>query len=262
MATPLSSTLMNDSSYTDTVSQALKLKRITRDFDEAMVKVRELQGRLDAADLTARKASVQHAADVARVERQRDEFCNLLQEKTNELAATFARVQKLEEELQSANETIARLETDLAMRSTDPLHIQVREGNAYDTLLEQAVKSSGDQGAFLVDRYRNIETQSSNMTWETFLNETLLKVWADCYLLVTGYEFSKMPTVESTVKEMVKNKSLQPPLIRYVQRHSEFEKVKTKKMTKAQMETFNAPMRLAFKVLVDAWITHKKKHRV
>lgn len=252
---------MNDSSYTDTVSQALKLKRITRDFEEAMVKVRELQGRLDAADLTARKASVQHAADVARVERQRDEFCNLLQEKTNELAATFVRVEQLEGELQSANETIARLEKEAAMRSTDPLHVQVREGNAYDTLLEQAVKSFGDQSASLVDRYRNVETQSSNMTWETFLNETVLKLWTECYLL-TGYEFSKVQTIEGTVKEMAKTKSLQPPLMRYVQRHLEFEKVKAKKMTKAQMETFRGPMRLALKVLVDAWLTHAKKHRV
>ena len=174
MTTPRDDTLIGNSDFTNTVSQALSLKRTVRELNETRINVELLKELLDAADRGARDASVQHAADMARVEGQRYELSVLLREKTEELAAATERIEKNERELQSATDTIERLR-EVAMRNTDPLHVQVRNGNAYDALLEQAVKNSGNQNA-LVELYCNIETHTSNMRWQRFLNETALNV--------------------------------------------------------------------------------------
>lgn len=249
---------MRNSDFTNAVSQGLRLKRTVKELNETRVLVEVLKGRLEAADRAAREASVQHATDMARVEGQRDEFSTLLRDKTNELAAATERVDEIERELQSAKDTIARLKEEAAMKSTNPFHVQVRNGNAYDALLEQAVKNSGNQNA-LVELYRNIETLTSNMRWQTFLNETasnlrnLLSVFA-------RIDLSKKLTEEAMLEKMLaERETLQPPLIRYVQRHLEFEGNKTKKLTKVQMQTFQKPLQNALELLADAWFKYMTK---
>ena len=160
-----------------------------------------LKERIDAADRAARDACVQHAADMARVEGQRDELSDLLRDKTEELAAATERIEKVERELQSATDTIERLREEVAMRNTDPLHVQVRHGNAYDALLDQAVKNSGNQNA-LVELYRNIETHTSNMRWQTFLNETALNV-RNLLSVFMRYDLSKKLSEKAMVEKNV-----------------------------------------------------------
>lgn len=260
MTTSRDETLIGNSDFTNTVSQALRLKRTVRELNETRANVEVLRERLDAADRAARDASVQHAADMARVEGQRDELSGLLRDKTEELAAATERIEKVERELQSATDTIERLREEVAMRNTDPLHVQVRHGNAYDALLEQAVKNSGKQNA-LVELYRNIETHTSNMRWQTFLNETALNV-RNLLSVFMRCDLSKKLSEKAMVEKMLaETERLQPPLIGYAQRHLEFEENKKKKLTKVQMQTFQTPLQKALELLASAWVEDMKKNQ-
>lgn len=254
--------MRGNNNYTDLVSEALNLKRSRQELGESKETIAKLQRRLAAADRAATDASVQHAADISRVERQRDEFRELLKEKTNMLASETERAQKLDADLTRANETIARLEREIGSHLANPLHVHVRQGNAYDALLDLVVTGSSDQKT-LVDWYRNDVTHTSNMTWQTFLNETMkdIRVFVDNL----GGSRSKQgwkQSVEFMVDKVTKVESLQPPLVRYVQRHSEFEKMKTKKMTKAQMADFRREIVVAFRALGDAFYSNMTNNQM
>lgn len=245
---------MRESDYTDVVSQALQLKRTTRALEEAKVNIEVLHNRITAAERVNREASIQHATDIAHIERQRDEFRDLLQEKSRELGVASDRLESLQGELKLAHETITRLREEAELRSTDPFHIHVRNGNAYDTLLEIIVKSSGDRKT-LVERYRNIETRTSNMVWQTFLEETMLNLQM-IFIEYKVYGLVKV-TVKTMVQTMAENEAMQPPFVRYVQRHLEYEEAKRKKMTKVQLAEFQKPLEMARGALVHAWLLAK-----
>lgn len=243
--------LIRESDYTDVLSQALQLKRSIRELQEAKQTHDELRKRIAATERVSQEMSTQHAVDMARVERQRDEFRDLLRDKTNELAVASQRLQSLQDDLKSARDTIAHMQSETALKNSHPCHVQVRHDNFYDALFAEAVKSLGSE-LNLVDRYRNIETHTSNMTWQSFVEESMSNL-VDTLFELRLFHFTLGN--KDMAKRIVERKSLQPPFFRVVQRRLEYEDAKKKKMTKKQLAVFEDDKRSAEEALVEAWLT-------
>ena len=240
--------------YTDVVTQALQLKRTTRELEEARRTIETLHQRLRMGERVASEASTQSAVDIARVERQRDELRDVVRDKTNELAVVSERLEVAERELELAQETIARLRNEASSKTTDPFYVRVRPDNAYDALFAQTVKSSGDR-KMLVNRYRDIETHTSNMTWQTFVDETMLTLRGKFFSMNIDGLLPK--TVQVMVQTMNEKEAIQPSFVRYVQRDLEYEEARRKNMTKKQLAIFEDNLKIAHNALVHAWLVTK-----
>ena len=62
-------------------------------------------------------------------------------------------------------------------------------------------------------------------------------------------------------KMLAETERLQPPLIGYTQRHLDFEENKNKKLTKVEMQTFQAPLQKALELLASAWVEVMKNNQ-
>lgn len=249
---------MHASDYTDVVSQALELKRTGRELEEARRLNETLQERIAAKERAAEESSIRNSLEVARIERQRDEFRDLLQEKTRELALSADHLESIQRELALAHDTIARLRADSVQKTANPFHVQERPENAYDRLFACMVKSSADRQR-LVDRYRNAESYSSNMLWQTVVDDTMLQVRG--WLFRLGYsDVSNLP-VESMVRTMVEVETLQPAFLLYILRQLEYEEAKPKRLTKRQIAVFQQDMDKAMDAMVHAWAITRQKDK-
>ena len=242
---------MDASDYTDVVSQALQLKHTGRELSKAKRLVDTLQVRIAAKERAAEEASAQYAVDIARVERQRNELRDLLKDKTSELAMTSDRLESLQRELAVAHDTIARLRDEGIKKIASPFHVQERPENPYDALLAHMVKSSGDRQR-LVDRYRDIETNSSNLLWQTVVEQTMLRLQESLFRL-NDFVTPQMP-IESMVRKMADVETLQPSFLLYILRQLEYEESKPKRMTKKQISVFEDDLSKALDAMVHAWI--------
>lgn len=241
---------MNASNYTDVVSQALQLKRTVRDLTEARKRIDTLQERIAAKERAAQEASAQHAVDISRVERQRDELRDLLREKTKELASTSDRLESLERELKLAHDTITRLRGESIQRNANPFHVQVRPDSPYDALFAQMIKSSVDRQR-LVDRYRDLENNSSNMLWQTVVDETMLQLQEWFFQL--NADIMAQMSIKRMVRTMADKEALQPSFLLYVLRHLDYEEAKPKRLTKKQIAVFEGDLKKALDAMVHAW---------
>lgn len=241
--------------YTDIFKQAMELKRTRRELDDKTKLNERLRERLTAKERAAEEASTRHAVEMAKVERQRDELGELLLQKTDQLAATSDRLQSVERELSLANDTIERLREDGIQRTENPFHVQERPGNTYDELLAHVVKNSGDDRQRLLDRYRDIETKSSNMIWQTLVDDTMLTV-GEVLFRLSDFKIPQRPTSEM-VRTMVDDTTLQPSFVLYVVRKTDYEAMKSKKLTKKQMEEFKGDLLQAMNSMIYAWTNRK-----
>ena len=243
-----------ESGYTDVFKQAIELKRANRELGEAKRNNDALQKRIVVKDREAEDVSRRHAVEIAEIERQRDEFRDLLLQKANELAQTSDRLESVERELTLANDTIQHLREEKIKRAGNSLYVQER--NAYDALFARVVKNSGDRQR-LLDRYRDIETNSSNMLWQTLVDQTMTKI-RGLLLQLTGYE-SPLKLPSKMVDTMVNDTTLQPSFLLYVQRHLDYEDMKTKRLTKRQMAEFTKDLQQAMDSMIFAWAERNKE---
>lgn len=242
-------------SYTDIFKQAMELKRTRRELEDKTKLNEKLLERLTAKDRVAEEVSTRHAVEMARVERQRDELRDLLLQKTDQLAATSDRLQSVERKLSLANDTIERLREDGIQSTENPFYVQERPGNAYDELLAQVVKNSGDDRQRLLDRYRDIATKSSNMIWQTLVDDTMLTVGGVLFEL-SDFTIPQRRTSEM-VRTMVDDTTLQPSFVLYVVRKTDYQNMKSKRLTKKQMEEFKNDLQQAMNSMVYAWTIRK-----
>ena len=226
----------------------MELKRAHRALDEAKKSNDALRERIVAKDREAEDVSRRHAVEIAETERQRDEFRDLLLQKTNELAETSDRLQSVERELTLANDTIEHLREENAKRAGNSLYVQER--NAYDALFARVVRNSSDRQR-LFDRYRDIETNASNMLWQTLVDQTMTKIKGLLFQL-TGYK-TPLTLASAMVPTMVNDIKLQPSFLLYVQRHLDYEDMKSKRLTKRQMAEFTKDLQQAMDSMVFAW---------
>lgn len=243
-----------ESGYTDVFKQAMELKRSNRELGEAKRENDALQQRIVAKDREAEDVSRRHAVEIADIERQRDEFRDLLLQKTNDLAQTSDRLQSVETELTLANDTIKHLREENMKRAGNLLYVQER--NAYDALFATVLKNSSDRQR-PSDRYRDIETNSSNMLWQTLVDQTMTKIRGLLFQL-TGYR-SPIVLASNMVPIMVDDTTLQPSFLLYVQRHLNYEDMKTKRLTKRQMAEFTKDLQQAMESMVVAWARRNKE---
>ena len=243
-----------ESGYTDVFKQAMELKRTHRELGEAKKDNDTLLERIVAKDREAEDVSRRHAVEIAEIERQRDEFRDLLLQKTNELAQTSDRLQSVERELTLANDTIEHLREENTKRAGNSLHVQER--NAYDALFARIVKNSSDRQR-LLDRYRDIETSSSNMLWQTLVDHTMTEIRGLLFQF-TGYKTSLM-LASDMVPTMVNDTALQPSFLLYVQRHLDYEDMKSKRLTKRQMAEFTKDLQQAMDSMIRAWAQRNKE---
>ena len=243
-----------ESGYTDVFKQAMELKRTHRELGEAKRNNDALLERIVAKDREAEDVSRRHAVELAEIERQRDELRDLLLQKTDELAQTSDRLQSADRELTLANDTIEHLREENVKRAGNLLYVQER--NAYDALFARIVKNSSDHQR-LLDRYRDIETNSSNMLWQTLVDQTMTKI-RGLLLQLTGYKTPIM-LASNMVPTMVDDTTLQPSFLLYVQRHLEYEGMKTKRLTKRQMAEFTKDLQQAMDSMVLAWARRNRE---
>jgi len=242
-------------SYTDIFKQAMELKRTRRELEDQTKLNEKLRKGLTAKERVAEEISTRHAVEMARVERQRDELRELLLQKTDQLAATSDRLQSVERELSLANDTIERLREDGIQRTENPFHVQERPGNAYDELLAHVVKNSGEDRQRLLDRYRDIATKSSNMIWQTLVDDTMLTIGGVLSEL-SDFKIPQRPTSEM-VRTMVDDTTLQPSFVLYVVRKTDYQDMKSKRLTKKQMEEFKNELFQVMNSMVYAWANRK-----
>lgn len=243
-----------NSDYTDVFKQAMELKRTHRELNEAKKNNDALRERIAANDRKAEEVSSRHAVEIAEIERQRDEIRDLLLQKTKELAQTSDSLQSMERELVLANDTIEHLRGENIQRAGNPFHVQERPDNAYDALFARVVKNSSDRQR-LMDRYRDIETNSSNMVWQTVVDQTMAEIRGVLFQL-TDYRIPLVPS-SNMVSTMVNDTTLQPSFLLYVQRHLDYEDMKSKRLTKRQMAEFTKDLQQAMDSMVFAWTQRK-----
>ena len=242
-------------SYTDIFKQGMELKRTRRELEDKTKLNEKLREGLTAKERVAEEISTRHAVEMARVERQRDELRELLLQKTDQLAATSDRLQSVERELSLANDTIERLREDGIQRTENPFHVQERPGNAYDELLGHVVKNLGEDRQRLLDRYRDIATKSSNMIWQTLVDDTMLTIGGLLFKL-SDFKIPQRPASEM-VRTMVDDTTLQPSFVLYVVRKTDYQDMKSKRLTKKQMEEFKNELFQVMNSMVYAWANRK-----
>ena len=250
MNTARASTFMKDPDYMNEVKRALELKRTTQELNRTKEHNKGLLSRIDAVDKAAKRNSLRHASEMTIVENQRDEFCKLLDVKGKELAIVEERANELESKLQVASEKVARYEKEAAASIANEFHVHIRPENAYDKLLEHAVRNLGEVRPYLVEQYQDVVTHTSNMTWQTLLNETMSDI-SDLFFVLN------IPCKRMNHREMVvsleKNEELCGIFVRYIQRCLEYDKFITRKPTKAQMLPFRNRKLQSFNSLAEGF---------
>ena len=250
MNTARASTLMRDPDYMNEVTRALELKHTIQELNRTKEHNKGLLSRLDAVDKAAKHNSLRHASEMTIVEKQRDEFCKLLDVKEKELAIVQERADELKSELQVASEKVARYEKEAAASIADEFHVHIRPGNAYDHLLERAMRNLGDVRPYLLEQYQDVVTHTSNMTWQTLLNETMSGIW-------NLFQVLAIPCKKMNHREMVealeKNDELCAIFVQYIQRCLEYDKIIKKKPTKAQMLPFHNRKLQSFNSLAEGF---------
>jgi len=106
-----------------------------------------------------------------------------------------------------------------------------------------------------MDRYRDIETNSSNMVWQTVVDQTMAEIRGVLFQL-TDYRIPLVPS-SNMVSTMVNDTTLQPSFLLYVQRHLDYEDMKSKRLTKRQMAEFTKDLQQAMDSMVFAWTQRK-----
>ena len=250
MNTARASTFMKDPDYMYEVERALELKRTTQELNRTRERNKGLLSQIDAADKAAKRNSLRHASEMTTMESQRDEFCKLLGVKGKELAIVEERANELESKLQVASEKVARYEKEAAANIANEFHVHIRPENAYDKLLEYAVRNLGEVRPYLVEQYRDVVTHTSNMTWQTLLNETMSNILDLFFVLSIP---CKIMNHREMVVSLEKNEELCAIFVRYIQRCLEYDKFITRKPTKAQMLPFRNRKRQSFGSLAEGF---------